>query len=118
MAVEQMNVSISPEMAKFIRSKVKTGGYTNISEVVRTAVRRMQEEEAREARLARSAAEGMLGDLTNAEKASISERAQAGFAAIERGEYTDYVGREGLGHLAAGVKSRGRALLAGRTSKA
>jgi putative addiction module CopG family antidote len=118
MAVEQMNISISPQMAKFIRSKVKAGGYTNISEVVRTAVRRMQEEEAREARLARPAADGMLGKLTDAEKDFIRERLQAGFAAIERGEYTDYVGREGLGDLAAAVKSRGRTLLAGKVPKA
>ena len=118
MAVEQMNISISPQMAKFIRGKVKAGGYTNISEVVRTAVRRMQEEEAREARLARPAADGILDGLTDQETASICERAQAGFAAIERGEYTDYVGREGLGILARGVKSRGRNLLAGRAPKA
>jgi antitoxin ParD1/3/4 len=118
MAVEQMNISISPQMAKFIRSKVKAGGYTNISEVVRTAVRRMQEEELREARLARLAADETLDELTDADKASIRQRAQAGFAAIERGEYTDYVGRAGLGHLGAGVKSRGRKLLADRASKA
>jgi putative addiction module CopG family antidote len=104
-------------MAKFIRSKVKAGGYTNISEVVRTAVRRMQEEEAREARLARSAADAILDELTDADRASIRERTQAGFAAIERGEYTEYAGREGLGHFAALVKSRGRTLLAGRAPK-
>jgi putative addiction module CopG family antidote len=118
MAVEQMNISISPQMAKFIRSKVQAGGYTNISEVVRTAVRRMQEDEAREARLARLAADEILDELTDADKASICERVQAGFAAIERGEYTDYVGRAGLGQLAAGVKSRGRKLLAGRAPEA
>ena len=118
MAVEQMNISISPQMAKFIRSKVKGGGYTNISEVVRAAVRRMQEEEAREARLARPAADGILDELTGREKVSLGERVLAGFAAIERGEYTDYVGREGLGHLAAGVKSRGRKLLADKAPKA
>ncbi len=118
MAVEQMNISISPKMAKFIRGKVKSGGYTNISEVVRTAVRRMQEEEAREARLARSAADDIVNELTAEEKASLRERALAGFAAIERGEYTGYVGREGLGRLAAGVKSRGRRLLAERSPRA
>ena len=118
MAVEQMNVSMSPEMAKFIRRKVKTGGYTNISEVVRTAVRRMQEEEAREARLARPAANAILDDLTAGEKAAIRRRVRAGFAAIERGDFNDYSGREGLGRLAAGVKARGRKTLADRMSKA
>jgi putative addiction module CopG family antidote len=45
MPIEQMNISISPQMARFIRDKVKKGEYINISEVVRDAVRRMQEEE-------------------------------------------------------------------------
>jgi putative addiction module CopG family antidote len=101
-------------MTKFIRSKVTVGRYTNISEVIRTAVRRIQEEEAREARLARLAAEEILDELTDADRVAIRERVKAGFLAIERGEYTDYVGREGLGHLAARVKSRGRKLLADR----
>jgi len=118
MPVEQMNISMTPEMAKFIRGNVKTGGYTNISEVVRAAVRRMQEEEAREARLARPAADAILGDLTSEETAAIRQRASAGFAAIERGEFTDYSGRGGLDRLAAGVKARGRKTLADRTSKA
>ena len=39
-----------------------------------------------------------------------------GFAAIERGEYTDYFGREGLRNLAANVKERGRKRLARATS--
>ena len=118
MAVEQMNISLSPKMAKFIRGKVKTGGYTNASEVVRTAVRRMQEAEARDARMARSRADDVLSSLTTAEAASLNERIRAGFAAIERGEFTDYVGREGLADLAAGVKARGRKLLAAKRSKA
>ncbi|SPF56041.1 hypothetical protein SBA4_770005 [Candidatus Sulfopaludibacter sp. SbA4] len=118
MPVEQMNISMTPEMAKFIRGKVKTGGYTNISEVVRAAVRRMQEEEAREARLARPAADAILGDLTSEEEAAIHQRVRAGFAAIERGDFIDYIGREGLASLAAGVKARGRKTLADRTSKA
>jgi putative addiction module CopG family antidote len=114
MPVEQMNISLSPQMARFIREKVKAGGYTNISEVVRTAVRRMQEEEAREARLAGPAADVTLAELADAEKAGLRERVRAGFAAIERGEYADYVGREGLAELAAAVKSRGRKRLAGK----
>jgi len=36
-------------MARFIRGKVKKGEYTNISEVVRDAVRRLQEAEAAKA---------------------------------------------------------------------
>jgi hypothetical protein len=39
-------------------------------------------------------------------------RIREGFAAIERGEYTDYFGREGLRKLAASVKEPGRRKLA------
>src|SRR3974390_550071 len=115
MPVEQMNISLSPKMAKFIRSKVSTGGYTNISEVVRTAVRRMQEEEAREARTARRAADDTLAQLSAAELAFVKRDVRGGLAAIERGEYSDYIGREGLATLAAEVKTRGRKRLS-RTS--
>lgn len=108
MAVEQMNISLSPQMARFIRSKVKTGGYTNISEVVRTAVRRMQEDEAREAKLARQSAGDVVALLTATELRPLNQRVREGFAAIECGEYTDYVGREGLEQLAANVKASGR----------
>src|SRR5437588_13124894 len=112
MSVEQMNIYMSPKMAKFIRGKVKGGSYTNASEVVRTALRRMQEEEAREARLARPAADDILAGLTGDARAEITKRVRAGFTAIEHGKYTDYLGREGLAQLSAGVKARGRKLLA------
>ena len=46
MPIEQMNISLPPKMARFIRGKVKDGQYTNASEVVRDAVRHMQEAEA------------------------------------------------------------------------
>ena len=103
---------MSPKMARFIRGKVKRGGYTNASEVVRTALRRMQEEEAREARLARSAADDILAGLSGDDRDQITKRVRAGFAAIQRGDYTDYIGREGLARLRAEVKARGRKLLA------
>jgi len=50
MPIEQMNISLSPQMARFIRGKVKKGEYSNISEVVRDAVRRMQEREQQKER--------------------------------------------------------------------
>jgi len=40
-----MNINLSPEMEKFVQSKVDTGFYSNASEVVRDAIRRMREEE-------------------------------------------------------------------------
>src|SRR5438309_1239754 len=87
---------------------------TTLRKVVRAAVRHMQEGEDREARLARAAANDILDQSTADQKAAILERVRAGFDAIERGEYTDCNGREGLVRLAAGVKARGRKLLADR----
>ena len=115
MPVEQMNISMSPQMARFIRSKVKAGGYTNISEVVRTAIRRMQKAEAHEARSARTLADDILAEISVGELETINEQVQRGFETLDRGEYTDYLGREGLAQLASGVKARGRKLLANTT---
>jgi antitoxin ParD1/3/4 len=41
-----MNVSLTPKLENFIRSKVKTGGYNNASEVIREALRVLQAREA------------------------------------------------------------------------
>jgi antitoxin ParD1/3/4 len=110
MPVEQMNVSLSPEMAKFVRGKVKTGSYTNASEVVRAALRRLQDDEAREIRVARTAVDAILAEMSDQERQRTLERAREGFAEAERGEKTDYAGREGLERLGEGVKERGRKL--------
>ena len=98
MPIEQMNISLPPKMARFIRGKVKAGQYTNASEVVRDAVRHMQ------------AAESADIDWVRRE-------VRAGFDDIENGDYTDY-GDAGLGELADRVKARGReALRAERRTK-
>jgi putative addiction module CopG family antidote len=114
MAVQQMNISISPQMASFIRKKVRAGSYTNVSEVVRAAVRRMQEAEVREARLGRSVADDILSRLDERELSALTEEVRSGILAIDSGQYTDYVGREGLARLSADVKSSGRERLARR----
>jgi antitoxin ParD1/3/4 len=109
--MDQMNVSITDELAGYVRKKIKSGRYNNASELVRDALRRMQEHEAREIRLASPAAEDVIADLTEQEIASIRSRVLAGMEAIEQGEFTEYEGREGLRTLGAGVKARGRKLL-------
>jgi antitoxin ParD1/3/4 len=40
-----MHINLSPEMEEFVQSKVDTGFYSNASEVIRDAIRRMREEE-------------------------------------------------------------------------
>jgi antitoxin ParD1/3/4 len=48
-----MNVSLTPELEQFVQAKVQTGRYNSASEVVREALRLLEEhEEARAAQLA------------------------------------------------------------------
>lgn len=42
-----MHINLSPEMEKFVQSKVETGFYSNATEVIRDAIRRMHEEDMR-----------------------------------------------------------------------
>lgn len=103
-----MNVSITDHLAGYVRKKVKSGRYNNASEVVREALRRMEEEDARTLRLAKPSAEDVLSDLTARQLEGIRNRVRAGIGAIERGDYREYQGREGLQKLATEVKPRGR----------
>jgi len=41
-----MNVSLTPKLEDFVKAKVKTGNYNNASEVIREAVRLLQERDA------------------------------------------------------------------------
>lgn len=41
-----MNISLTPKLENFVREKVKTGDYNNASEVIREALRVLQEKEA------------------------------------------------------------------------
>lgn len=48
-----MNISLTPELDKFVADKVQSGRYTSASEVVREALRLLEEhDEARAAQLA------------------------------------------------------------------
>jgi antitoxin ParD1/3/4 len=114
--MDQMNVSITERLAGYVRQKVKSGRYNNASEVVREALRRMEEDEARALRLAKPTAEDVLSDLTEEQLGRIRQRVRAGIESIKRGEYVECEGREGLRKLAEGVKTRGRTLLAGQAS--
>jgi antitoxin ParD1/3/4 len=110
--MDQMNVSITDHLAGYVRKKVKSGRYNNASEVVRDALRRMEDEDARALRLARPTAEDIVADLTGQQLEGIRRRVRAGIESIEAGEYSEYEGREGLKKLADEVKARGRKLLA------
>ncbi|HWZ43238.1 MAG TPA: type II toxin-antitoxin system ParD family antitoxin [Candidatus Saccharimonadales bacterium] len=100
MPIEQMNVSLSPQMARFIRDKVRKGEYTNISEVVRDAVRRMQEEDAR--RKERELLSSFESRLTKEEHDGIRRGVQQGIRDIEEGRYVEY-DADGLRNLATNL---------------
>ena len=114
--MDQMNVSITDRLAGYVRKKVKSGRYNNASEVVREALRRMEDDDARALRLARPTADDVLSDLTEEQVEGIRHRVRASIESIERGEYMEHEGREGLKKLADGVKARGRKLLAQEAS--
>jgi antitoxin ParD1/3/4 len=115
--MDQINVSITDRLAGYVRKKVKSGRYDNASEVVREALRRMEDEDARAVRLAKPTAEDILTDLTQQQVEGIRQRVRASIEAIDAGGYAEYDGREGLKKLADGVKARGRKLLGREVSK-
>ena len=109
MAIEQMNISLSPQMAKFIRAKVRNGAYASASEVVRDAIRRMQDDDSMRAERARLA--GFEASLPAPEREGIRRGVRQGIRDVELGRYEEY-DPEGLralgGALVANSSRRGR----------
>jgi antitoxin ParD1/3/4 len=109
--MDQMNVSVTDHLADYVRARVKSGRYNNASEVVREALRRMENDDQRALRLAAPTVEDILTDLTAIQTEGIRKRVLQGIAEIEQGHYTDYEGRAGIEEIAADVLARGRARL-------
>jgi len=109
--MDQMNVSVTDHLADYVRARVKSGRYNNASEVVREALRRMEDDDQRALRLAAPTVEDILTDLTAIQTEGIRKRVLEGIAEIEQGHYTDYEGRAGIEELASDVVARGRARL-------
>ena len=107
MAIEQMNISLSPQMARFIRGKVKKGDYTNISEVVRDAIRRMQETEL--ARKEGAWLASFEATLSEGERESVRRGVRHGIRDLEEGCYDE--------HDADGLRGLARTLVATSTRK-
>lgn len=115
LAMDQMNVSITDRLAGYVRKKVKSGRYNNASEVIREALRRMEDEDQRALRLAKPPAEDILTDLTEEQLDGIRRRVRASIEGIEAGNFVEYEGRDRLKKLSDGVKAKGRRLLAQET---
>ena len=106
MPIEQMNISLPPRMARFIRGKVKAGQYTNASEVVRDAVRHMQEAEA-----AKKDRPALLDDfevrVAAGEREDIRRRVQQGVKDLEEDRFEEF-DADGLRQHFAGIAERGK----------
>jgi|ERR1700752_4426295 antitoxin ParD1/3/4 len=114
--MDQMNVSITDELASYVRKKVKSGRYNNASEVVRDALRRMEEDDARAIRLAQPTAEALLANVTEQQMDAIRRRVNRSIRQIDEGKFGTYEGAAGLRELASSVKSRGRKRVTRQTS--
>jgi len=68
-----MNVSLTPELENLVHRKVETGRYTSASEVVREALRLMEERD----------------QIREMHKASISEQIAAGMTSLRAGRGID-----------------------------
>ena len=68
-----MNVSLTPELEQFVNGKVQTGRYTSASEVVREALRLLEQHEQAHA----------------AQLAGFNEELGRRLAALDRGEQVD-----------------------------
>lgn len=106
--MDQMNISITDQLAEYVRARVKSGRYNNASEVVREALRRMEREDERAVRLAAPTVEDIVTNFTAVQSEEIRKRVLEGIADIAAGRFTEYQGRAGLAELTADVKARGR----------
>lgn len=106
MAGRQLNVSITPHFSKMIRQKVKSGRYANASEVVREALRRLEQDDLRSEYMPLEDPDDMVPQVRQA----IDE--------IERGDYIEVKGEQELRRLFDGIIERGKARLAKRRQSA
>lgn len=68
-----MNVSLTPELEKFVASKVDSGRYTSASEVVREALRMLEEHD----------------HARSAQQENFNRELTLRLAALDRGEHRD-----------------------------
>lgn len=89
-----MNVSLTPQLEKLVRKKVASGMYNSASEVVREALRLLQQHDRlRELRMKELRKEIRIGERQ-----------------LERGECESF-DEDGLSDLFAGVRAAGREAL-------
>jgi antitoxin ParD1/3/4 len=102
----QMNVSMTEALAGYVRGRVRSGRFSNASEVVREALRRMQEQEARSLRLESARTEDVLADLDADAWDDIRRRVSEGLADAEAGRIVAYEGEAGMERLRGEIRAR------------
>ena len=92
----QLNVSVTPHFSKMIRNKVKSGRYANASEVVREALRRMEQDD-------------LLGEgVEVVDPDDWEAQVQKGMDSIAGGDYIELKGDKELHEFFQDVIARGR----------
>ena len=99
---KQLNVSITPHFSKYIRRKVASGRYSNASEVVREALRRLEQAEMLDQ-------QSEIVDPDDAREAVIE-----GLASIERGDLIEVKGEAALQEFFEDIIARGKKRLAAK----
>ncbi len=115
--MDRMSISIPEHLAGFVKAKVASGRYSDASDVVRDALRRMEDAEQVEAELGDATAEESWNRMTLERLSEIRIKVLEGIGDIEEGRYTEFEGEEGLKQFAAEVKARGRELLLARKAE-
>ena len=95
-----MNVSLTPELEKLVNDRVSSGMYQTASEVIREALRALQQRD----------------QLRERELQAVREKIHRGLEQLEHGEFTEY-DEATVKNLAEEVKAQGRQRLADESSR-
>lgn len=131
MRTEQINVSLTPELVRFVKAKIKTGMYNNVSEFMRELVRDRQERERVRGEVQKQLGKGLAaGTITNLQAAGsiissfgikddvTMDAVREGLLQIERGEGIEVRGEAELSNLFADVIARGKMRVQAASRKA
>lgn len=99
-ATRQLNVSVTPHFSNLIRTKVKSGRYANASEVVREALRRLEQEDL------------LAEQVAIADPDDIVVQVRKGMDSVASGDYTELKGDHELRQFFEEIVTRGKARLA------
>lgn len=91
----QLNVSITPHFSKLIRNKIKSGRYANASEVVREALRRLEQEDL------------LVEQTAIVDPDDIVVQVRKGMESVAKGDYTELKGDQELRDFFADIIARG-----------